>query len=413
MKKIFVWIFMLIIVWQAIIPVSASTTIVSEIKAPDYDVWMAESLIQGVNGNGGLYKTFIGFQDPIYRMLGSELLEDKPLVSLSTAWSIFFNSEYRNQFANEQKYIYEIILMDYLKYGASIEVSEDEELENEIKFLKELYSSLAEGISNLNFDNIDKSISVDEAIKIWENAKIADGINTAIEELDDGLKTVKELIDELSLYLAVKETKENTITLLEESKSVAGNNVAYKNAVNDILNALKSTKIEYIAERSAKYLWNQFLDESWDKLTDINPILKAVELGIAGLDVYFDTTTSASNNLKLALLYTIDCYMRTGMSNATQTFLADRSAENGRKFKECFEAYVQFQMFGNEFAKEWLGQYLNGGAIKDCFNLLFQRENIKTAKELESLCQNQTKTRKSLLISCNKLTCCANSIKFY
>lgn len=47
------------------------------------------------------------------------MLNDKPLVSISTDWSILFNSEYRNQFANEQKYIYEIILMDYLKYESS------------------------------------------------------------------------------------------------------------------------------------------------------------------------------------------------------------------------------------------------------------------------------------------------------
>ena len=88
-------------------------------EIPDYDYWMAQTIMNGIDNNGNsLYSTFRSFSEPVYRQLGEYLLDDKPLVSISTAWSIYFNSEYRNQLTNMQKYVYEMLLMDYLKYDA-------------------------------------------------------------------------------------------------------------------------------------------------------------------------------------------------------------------------------------------------------------------------------------------------------
>ena len=78
-------------------------------EIPDYDYWMAQTIMNGIDNNGNsLYSTFRSFSEPVYRQLGEYLLDDKPLVSISTAWSIYFNSEYRNQLTNVQKYIYEM-----------------------------------------------------------------------------------------------------------------------------------------------------------------------------------------------------------------------------------------------------------------------------------------------------------------
>ena len=67
-------------------------------EIPDYDYWMAQTIMNGIDNNGNsLYSTFRSFSEPVYRQLGGYLLDDKPLVSISTAWSIYFNSEYRNQ----------------------------------------------------------------------------------------------------------------------------------------------------------------------------------------------------------------------------------------------------------------------------------------------------------------------------
>ena len=166
MKKIIPVILVIALLFQITFPVSAAT-VVSKDKAPNYDTWLADSFLNGLDNKGeGIYKTFRGFQTPIYQVLGGELLNDKPLVSMSTAWTIFFNSEYRNQFANEQKYIYEVVLMDYLKYDSSAKTAEDDLLGNEFKFAKKLYGVLAKELDNNTIDYIDKEMSVDAAKKM-------------------------------------------------------------------------------------------------------------------------------------------------------------------------------------------------------------------------------------------------------
>ena len=94
MKKIVSVLLAFVLLFQITVPVSAAT-VVSKDKAPNYDIWLANSFLNGLDNKGeGIYKTFRGFQAPIYQVLGRELLKDKPLVSMSTAWTIFFNSEY-------------------------------------------------------------------------------------------------------------------------------------------------------------------------------------------------------------------------------------------------------------------------------------------------------------------------------
>lgn len=64
MKKVLAFILSLTLLLQVIIPVEAATTVVSNSKAPDYDIWMADTLIQGLEGGDGWYKIFRQFQEP-------------------------------------------------------------------------------------------------------------------------------------------------------------------------------------------------------------------------------------------------------------------------------------------------------------------------------------------------------------
>ncbi|MDO5403876.1 MAG: hypothetical protein Q4F11_10605, partial [Eubacteriales bacterium] len=94
----------------------------------------------------------------------------------------------------------------------------------------------------------------------------------------------------------------------------------YKKAVDDIIKAIDGTKLDYVQNRSLDYLWNKLLDKGWEKLLEINPVLKGIDLGVSSLDMCFDTSNSASNNLKLAVFYNVDCYMAMGMMNARETY---------------------------------------------------------------------------------------------
>lgn len=403
MKRLTAAILTVILLFQACIPVSAAKrTVVQRTYGANYDKWMADTLLYGIDGTGGgWYQTFRQSQDPIYRTLGAAVLDNKPLISISTAWSVFLNDEYRNRFYNEQEYIYEVILMDFLKYRANLDVDTDALEGNTLKFTKQLYSTLAGELSNNTLNYIDNKLSVEEATRIWKNAKVAEGIGDLTDYIED---TVKAMIEGVAGCLALKERKANVITLLRQSGKAAGKNTDYKTAVKEIVAALNSTENYYETKVTLGYLWTQSLDIASDFLKGANPWLGGIELYAAGLDVLFNTSNSASNNLKLALLYTMDCYMSIALTDAASEYRSNKTPANARKFRECFEAYVEFQMFGNEYAKQWLDEYLDGESISNAVRKILNKKNIKTAQELLKLCNSQTNSRKKILKGINTYT---------
>ncbi len=381
--------------------ISTQADRITVINAPDYDVWLANTMLYGYENSGnGLYTTFQSFSEPVYMELGGYLLDDVPLVSMSTAWSVYFNSEYRDQFANEQKYIYEVILMEYLKYDSGYKAVKNELMNNEMKFSMKLYKTLAGELSDNTLDYI-SNMTLEEATSLFEKTKVIDQIGTAISELKDGVDSVKDLINVFSEYMALQQVRDERVYMLRAARNACASskhpNSDFIKAADELINIIEGSTLQYVQGKSLDYLWKQGCDYAWDKLCDANPILKSIELGVSGLNMCFDSTDAASNNLKLALLYTTDCYLKQGMMNAASDFREYRSSVNAQTFLACFQAYVQFQMYGNDFAKTWLNGYLDGGIISNFVNMIFYRENISTAKEMIDRSETQTSNRKNIL----------------
>ncbi len=375
-----------------------STTV---IEAPDYDIWLANTMLYGYENSGnGLYTTFQSFSEPVYMELGGYLLDDVPLVSMSTAWSVYFNSEYRNQFANEQKYIYEVILMEYLKYDSGYKAVKNELMNNEIKFSMKLYKTIANELSDNTLDYIN-NMTPEEVISLFKKTNVLDQMGTAISELQDGVDSVKDLINVFSEYMALQQVRDERVYLLRAARNACASssypNSDFIKAADELISIIEGSTLQYVQGKSLDYLWEQGCDYAWGKLCDANPILKSIELGVSGLNVCFDSTNAASNNLKLALLYTTDCYLKQGMMSATSNFMSDKSSVNAQTFFACFQAYIQFQMYGNDFAKTWLNGYLDSGVISNFVNMIFYRENISTAKEMIDRSETQTSNRKNIL----------------
>lgn len=89
--------------------------------------------------------------------------------------------------------------------------------------------------------------------------------------------------------------------------------------------------------------------------------------------------------------------MQQGMFAAADSFRRDPNSENGKKFTYCFNAYIRFQMYANNYATTWLNNYLNGGAASDIINWIYHKENVSTATELINICKRQNKYRQSLI----------------
>mgnify|MGYP007039684138 FL=1 len=235
-------------------------------EIPDYDYWMAQTIMNGIDNNGNsLYSTFRSFSEPVYRQLGEYLLDDKPLVSISTAWSIYFNSEYRNQLTNMQKYVYEMLLMDYLKYDAFGEDKNKELTNSKTDFALKIYDAIGEELNDKKESYIN-NLPVKESKEICRRIETIYGLGEVLKGVNEGIKTTKELIDCMSEYLAVLKVKDDCVSLLkvmQEQVSVDGD---FKKEISEVLNTIDGTPIDYESKKYGEYLWNKILDAGWSAL---------------------------------------------------------------------------------------------------------------------------------------------------
>ncbi|MCD8324856.1 MAG: leucine-rich repeat protein, partial [Clostridiales bacterium] len=368
---------------------------------PDYDIWMADSVLLGIDGSGsGLYSTFQGFSDPVYKELGGYLLDDTALVNVSAGWSVYFNSEYRDHIINEQKYIYEVLLMSYLIYDAESESTSLELFNRDERYYLKLCSLLKSELAGNTYDYI-QEMTVEEAAELFEKADEFSGILDVVNEVKDLTDNAIDFTEAVAEYLALQEVKEESIALLKAARDACANmsspNQDFIKAADEIIELMENTTLNYVLGKSIDYMWCSLMDAIWGLLSD-NEVLKGLDLVTSGIDVLFDNTNVASDNLKLALLYTMDCYMKMGMMNAASEYLdnqTDSTAAN--TFLSCFSAYIEFQMYGNEYADTWLEEYLDSGYLANVINSVFFRENIETAKELIALADSQTANRETML----------------
>ncbi len=370
-------------------------------EIPDSDIWLADSVVLGLTDTNtgqrmpSLYNTFLNFSDPIYMELGGYLLEDEPLVDISEAWTVCLNSD----FHKNPNYIYEAILMEYLLFDADSLSVNTEFDRNSLNTSLKLYSAVAKDMSENTIDYI-SDLTVEEAAQFYENANISADINKAIGVVQKFSNTTNEFLKNINQYAALQEVKENKIILLKEASKAAQElgDMNFVSAVNATIKALESTEIKYIKDASAECMYGIFWDTVWEKLCNASPVLKAIDWSQTGVDLLFDATNSMSNNLKLALLYTVDCYFRSALSEANITYLNNTDdIDSAKTIISCLTAYEQFRIYGNDYAKEWLDGYMSGGILKPFLNQIFYRENLETAEDLKMYCESQIQTHKSFL----------------
>ena len=297
-------------------------------EIPDYDYWMAQTIMNGIDNNGNsLYSTFRSFSEPVYRQLGEYLLDDKPLVSISTAWSIYFNSEYRNQLTNMQKYVYEMLLMDYLKYDAFGEDKNKELTNSKTDFALKIYDAIGEELNDKKESYIN-NLPVKESKEICRRIETIYGLGEVLKGVNEGIKTTKELIDCMSEYLAVLKVKDDCVSLLkvmQEQVSVDGD---FKKAISEVLNTIDGTPIDYESKKYGEYLWNKILDAGWSALEEKKgEDVKIIDIeGVSVIADYFVLASASNANQTQALVDNVEeklfkagyeCHQKEGSMSST------------------------------------------------------------------------------------------------
>ena len=377
-------------------------------EAPEYDVWLSDTIVSGLSMNGttygdSMYKLFKEMQEPIYAELGGLILEDIPLMSVSSVW----HDVVKRDFYDNQKLIYEALLMDYIKYenttnAASFDTSQIDRANSYlIKIFNELTKKyLAEGVQNWSPEQF-MDMSVEDAVKSFEGVET---MQKTVKTVQSAAKSTKQLISIMAEFSALEDIKQEKIQLIKKARDAAK---GFENPNNDFISAcdeiagqMESTAIDvnYLITKGASAGMEKLIDKVWSGLAEKNVVLKSIDLGSGAMDILFNTSEASSDNLKLSLLYTMDCYLKTGLNQASMEYLENKSDNDlAQTFNGCFEGYVEFQMYGNKVAKSWIGSVTDGGVLNHAFSYIFYRENLKNASELKSLCDSQSKTRGQIL----------------
>lgn len=377
-------------------------------ETPDYDVWLGNTVMSGLNMNGttygnSMYELFKQMQEPIYAELGGLILDDVPLMSISSVW----NDVIKKNFYNNQKLIYETLLMEYIKYENKTNASSfnTSQVDRANAYLIKMFNKLAdkyldEGVQNWSPDKF-MSMSVEDAIKSFENVET---MQKTLKLVQSASKNTKELLTLASTVFSLNDAKQEKIQLIKNARNACAGmknpNNDFIAACDEVVGQMESVVIDisYARTQSADKAVDKIISTVWGKLSSDNPILKAIDLGSDTMDILFNTSDAASNNLKLSILYTMDCYFKMGLSNAATQYMSHPTDnEAAQTFNSCFTGYVNFQIYGNHTAKSWISSVTDGGALNHAFTYIFYRENLKNASELKNLCDSQSKTRSQIL----------------
>ena len=377
-------------------------------ETPDYDVWLGNTVMSGLNMNGttygnSMYELFKQMQEPIYAELGGLILDDVPLMSISSVW----NDVIKKNFYNNQKLIYETLLMEYIKYENKTNASSfnTSQVDRANAYLIKMFNKLAdkyldEGVQNWSPDKF-MSMSVEDAIKSFENVET---MQKTLKLVQSASKNTKELLTLASTVFSLNDAKQEKIQLIKNARNACAGmknpNNDFIAACDEVVGQMESVVIDisYARTQSADKAVDKIISTVWGKLSSDNPILKAIDLGSDTMDILFNTSDAASNNLKLSILYTMDCYFKMGLSNAATQYMSHPTDnEAAQTFNSCFTGYVNFQIYGNHTAKSWISSVTDGGALNHAFTYIFYRENLKNASELKNLCDSQNKTRSQIL----------------
>ena len=377
-------------------------------EIPDYDVWLGNTVMSGLNMNGttygnSMYELFKQMQEPIYAELGGLILDDVPLMSISSVW----NDVIKKNFYNNQKLIYETLLMEYIKYENKTNASSfnTSQVDRANAYLIKMFNKLAdkyldEGVQNWSPDKF-MSMSVEDAVKSFENVET---MQKTLKLVQSASKNTKELLTLASTVFSLNDAKQEKIQLIKNARNACAGmknpNNDFIAACDEVVGQMESVVIDisYARTQSADKAVDKIISTVWGKLSNDNPILKAIDLGADTMDILFNTSDAASNNLKLSILYTMDCYFKMGLSNAATQYMSQLTDnEAAQTFNSCFTGYVNFQIYGNHTAKSWISSVTDGGALNHAFTYIFYRENLKNASELKNLCDSQSKTRSQIL----------------
>lgn len=374
-------------------------------KIPDHDIWLADTVKTGLIVDGKNIQTKSLYNlitqpsvKPVYQELGERILSNKPMLVLSSIWKGVIKQE----FYDDQKLIYEALLADYLQFVDSTDSTgfDSSQIERANSYLIKIFNDLStyytqNGVYNWKPEDFMK-LNAEEANKLLQSV---DSMKTAVSLVGDTCSTTKELIELCTKVNAFKNAADERILLIQKARNAGSSNTAFVEACDAILAQLGSQSIDvsYLRSQSASAAMKKCTETMISELSKQNPALKALSYGSSAMNILFNTSSINSDNLKLSLLYTMDCYFNTALTSSSSTYTRYKNTDNANTFVKCFQGYTTFQIYADNVAKSYISGVTSGGALNRTFADIFYREGVKNAESWKNLCDGQINTRRGIL----------------
>ncbi len=372
-------------------------------ETTDLNRWVAETILFDDEGKD-YYRQFLRLHDPVYIELGKAYISDKSLYRTSNMWSDLLNDEYRQNYIIKEYYLYDMILMGFMKYETVSESFITSLQSEEQKIAEQLYSFASDKVVNDTADFLSDKSTIEQAEEFFENAEWAETLGKTLTIMDFGRTAVEDCMDQIACCIALSEKRQDKLELLKASREVAikDKDSDYVQAVSVIIDALEDINVfDYVKNKGAVQAWDMVLKATEEIVKTKIPALAVLNLSIAGMDVLFKSSNTASNDVKLTFLLLCDSYMRIGAINTAQQYRESLSPEAAGVFLDSFKGYLTFQKYGDDFAKKWINDYIS--AREKVFTWLFNRNNVKKAKKLYDFCDSEITERDKLLNKVSEL----------
>ena len=378
--------------------------------SPDLNMWMARILTEGFLGDGNAdYGRVMGLSEPEYITLGDALLQETPLLISSAAWTALENGVSVNT-----KSVYEALIIDYLAFDL-YDTGESDPFDPSVfnEFLVDFYDFDLTMIGDYMRDTglLDSSVMTGETLDpktpIDPQLEAADSISFGLQQLqilDKDL--IKPYVESLVSAATIANAAEERIYLLQcmrgDIMKSSNPDYALVDAIDEVVGCYYQAAESYFKTQQFNSMTKTVWDEMLGLLALENPVFEGIKLAASALDVLCGNDTRATNNLRLAMVYTVGLYAKTSLQNAHMTYLPYRGASDeveraaAKGFVSCYYGYLEFQLFATDLAKDWIeaNANLNFGSLS---NVIWSRQNSDNARFANEQCDHDAWTYSTYL----------------
>lgn len=358
-------------------------------------------MLTGDEGGNDYYRQFLRLGNPVFINLAEAYIDDEPQFYLSNSWSNILNEEYRRKGTFKNEYIYDMIIMGFLKFEADGDTYDDSLASRATDFAEDLYSFFGDELET----KFEKSQISGSTNKVFDNIQTINDLNLAMSVVDYAGEAYESYLDIMASKMAILEAKREKIALFKASMDFASQlegDDGYERVMDSIISAMEaSDPTEYLNEKTESACWNTMLKLTEDIIKEINPVFAMLDLSVSGIDLVFNSSENASYDIKLAYLYLTERYLRNGMYSISEDYRKEKTPENAKRFIDSFRTLLEFQQYGNIYAGEWLDNYIKvrSGPIKR----LFHKKEIQQANDMKEKCKSENESIEKMLKGMNNL----------